>query len=83
MMMFFFKLCNLFCLFVIVVLVNMCVVFWNDVVEINDLVVSDVLVILSNLCLNFINGLFLVVCLWFVIFMCVIFICFFLRNFEL
>lgn len=57
MMMFFFRLISLFFLFWIEVLVRICVVFWKDVVEMNEWVCKDVLVIFSRI------GLFCVGCL--------------------
>lgn len=67
MIMFFFRLCRLLCLFMIVVLVSMWVVFWNDVVEMNELVDSDVFVILSSMLLYEVGCLFLVI-MWLFLF---------------
>lgn len=56
--MFFLRFNKLLCLFLIVVFVRIFVVFWNDVVDKKFFVLSDVLVILSNI------GLVVVGCLW-------------------
>lgn len=83
MIMFFFRLCRLLCLLDIVVFVRMWVVFWNDVVEMKDLVVRDVLVIFNNLCLKWVGFLFFLISLWFVIFICEYLIVLLGKNFEL
>lgn len=58
-MMFFFSLCNLFFLFLIVVFVKILVVFWKDVVDKKELFFRDVLVIFNSI------GWLIVKWLWF------------------
>lgn len=82
-MMFFFNLCKLLIFLVIVVFVKICVVFWNDVVEMKDFVDREVFVILSNLCLYLVlNFLFFFNCL-FLLSILVSLVCFFFMKDEL
>lgn len=79
-MMFFFRLCRLFLVSWMVVLVSIWVVFWKEVVEMNDLVVSEVLVIFSRIGLKCVGSLLWVDrCVFFLI-MCWCFICLLFRN---
>lgn len=55
---FFFNFRSLLCLFLIVVLVKIWVVFWNDVVDKNEFVLSEVFVILSRIGLVVVGCLF-------------------------
>lgn len=59
MIIFFFKLRSLLCLFLIVVFVRICVVFWKEVVDKNELVLRDVFVILSKIGWFVVGWLFL------------------------
>lgn len=79
MIMFFFKLISWLDFLFMVVLVSMCVVFWNEVVEINDLVCKEVFVMLSRIGFVMLGWLFLVFMWVFILLNFRLLICLFFR----